>query len=56
MNHSLNLLIDRDQESEAKYTRICERISHLCQHFIYYKAKLENVKKEKQPLVWNILV
>jgi len=44
-----------DQVSEAKYTRICERISNLCQHFIYYKAKLENVKKEKQPLYFSVV-
>lgn len=47
--------MNRDTISESKYTRICERISHLHQHYIYYKLKLENLKKEKQSLYFLIV-
>ncbi|RNA12829.1 ADP-ribosylation factor 6-interacting 1 [Brachionus plicatilis] len=42
-------------KSEAKYTRICERLSNFQSHLINFKTKLENTRKERQPLYFLIL-
>ena len=44
----------RDNISEAKYTRICEKISNLHSNMTRFKDKVERVRKEKQPLVFNL--
>ena len=44
----------RTSESELKYTRICERISHLYGHIIRIKTKLIDLRREKHSLVCSI--
>jgi hypothetical protein len=41
----------RTSASEAKYTRICERISNFYGHLIKTKTKLLELRKEKHSLV-----
>lgn len=39
-----------DSKADEKYTHICERISHLYEHYTTYKLKLATLKKERQSL------
>lgn len=45
-----------DAESEEKYTHICKRISHLYEHYVFYRSKLEGIKKERQSLYFLIVL
>lgn len=40
-----------DPVSESKYTRICERIYNFQVHVINLRIRLDNIRREKQPLV-----
>lgn len=40
-----------DPSSDMKYTRICERLSNFHRHFIAFRVKLENIRRERQSLV-----
>ena len=42
--------------SEAKYTRICERISNFHRHILNLKIKLLSTRKEKQSLYFLIVL
>lgn len=44
-----------DPVSESKYTRICERISNLQIHIWNTRVRLENIRREKQPLYFLIV-
>ncbi|CAF0716064.1 unnamed protein product [Brachionus calyciflorus] len=44
-----------DSRSEAKYTRICERLSNFQNHVLNFKTKLENTRRERQPLYFLIV-
>lgn len=44
-----------DPVSESKYTRICERISNLQIHIWNARVKLDQLRREKQPLYFLIV-